>query len=276
MSTQTNTAYDRAHDPQFNPTGASVGTSELPSGVISKKIKEDETKFELKTSPIEFDSTTDARLMTTLDLGTLINALFRKVFRDYEGCELVYDTVMSRWKANLFFRKNANSSTDNTVENIIPLSSKAAAGGNKPSIGDRIESISHLSSNVSYKLTKATTDILSEFYLPWEKMKNGEPNWKMVTSEAQEPIAFGYKGINIYVRISNLDVISMLKKIYGEKNELDHWVDYSIMNIRPITQFQPDTPNLLVSVQRADCEIIKELVGRIAGAPVQGVLPIIR
>lgn len=276
MSTQTNTAYDRAHDPQFNPAGASVGTPELPSGVISKKLKEGETEFKIKTSPIAFDSTTDAKLMTTLDVGTLINALFRKVFKDYEGCQIVLDPAQNRWKANLFFRKNANASTENAVENIIPLSSKAEAANGKPSIGRRIESISMLTSNISYKLTDATTDVLSMYYMPWEKNKKGEPNWKVLATEQQEPIAYGYNGSNIYVRIANLDVILLLKSIYGEKNELDHWVDYSITPIRPVTQFQSNTPNLLLSVQRVDCEVVKELYAKIAGAPVQGTLAIIR
>lgn len=278
MSTTDNntTAYDRAHDPAFNPAGVSAGVDEMPSGVLTQKLGTENKPFELRVSPVPFESTTEAKLLTTLDLGAMINALFKKVFKDYDGCTLVLDPNQNRWKARLFFRENVNVSTDGAVKNIIPLSTKADRSNGRPSIGQRLESVSMITSNVHYKLSTETTDVLTKYYMPWEKNGKGEVNWKFFLSEQSEQIQYGVGGTAIYVCVSGVDVVELLKSIYGAKNEEDHWVDYSVTAIRPVTQFQPSTPNLLLSIQRIDCEYVKDLYQKIAGVPTYGRIPIIR
>lgn len=264
------TGYERAHE--FNVTTNTKG--EKPSGILSKAVGDE--PFSLRVTPIPFDTTTESKLVTTMDIASNINALFRRVFRDYDGCNLTLDANQNRWKATLFFRENVNISNEKAVPNISPLSSRVVSNDGKPTIGRRLEGITMLQSNIHYALTKETTDVLQKYYMPWEKHPKNGVNWKAFLTEQSDPAPYGYNSSAIYVCVSGVDVTEILKDIYGNKNEKDHWVDYSIIAIRPITQHQAGSTNLLLGIQRIDCEDVKDLYAKIGAIQPYGTLPIIR
>lgn len=268
-------AYERAQE--FNTSKTTTNNAgNRPSGILSKAVGDNEP-YSLNVTPIAFDVTTESKLVTTLDLAANVNAVFRKVFRDYDGCNIVLDPNQNRWKAVLYFRENVNIGTEGAVANITPLASKVQGSDGKPSIGRRLEGITLLQSNIHYSLTKETTDVLQKYYLPWEKEpKSGFVNWKRFLTEQSDPSPYGYSSAAIYVCVSGIDVVELLKDIYGNKNEEDHWVDYSITAIRPITQYQVGSTNLLLGIQRIDCDEVKNLYSKIGAIQPHGAIPIIR
>lgn len=276
-----NTAFDRANDTEFITAGTSTGVEDMPSSVLTPKSGENKP-FSLKVSQLPFESTTESKLLTTLDLGTMISSIFKKVFKDFDGCQLVLDQAQNRWKASLYFCENVNARTEGAVTNIIRTSSKADATAGKTGMTTRLENVAQINRNVHYRLTEETTDVLTKYYMHFEKKKKdkkdktGKVDFTNFTQEQTDTTQYGYGNTVIYVVVNGVDVVEILKDIYGSKNEEDHWVDYSVTAIRPVTQFQPTTPNLLMSIQRIDCEIVKDLYAKIAGVPSYGRLSIIR
>lgn len=273
MNNNAQSVTDRVNDPAFNTVGVTTqDMTNQPGGVISKK----KDTFSITVSPIAFEVTTGTKLLTTIDLGNLINAVFKKVYRDYDGCTLILDTFSARWKANLFFRENINASAEGTVPNIIPINTRPNSM-EKPTTAQRFANVTALCSNLHYNITPETTESLTKYYMPWEKnSKTGLVDFKKFTTEQQEQMTYGYNNSACYVCIGGIDVVEILKDIFGAKNDEDHWVDYSITSIRPITQFMQNTPNMLLSIQQLDTEDVKNLFSKIGAIPTVGRIPIIR
>lgn len=264
-------AYQRAQELKVN-TGT-IG--ETPSGYMNKK----DDRYSIDNDPIPFDSTTDARLTTTLDLASLINALFNKVYRDYVGCNIYLDQAQNRWKASLYFCENANASAEDAVKNLEPISSKFNnfnTDGSRTTIGAKVEGFTARSANIHYDLSQATKDSLSKFYMPWEFNRKGEIEWRKVTTEQQEQANYGYSASSIYINVSGVDVVKLLMAIYGNKNESNHYVDYAVTAIRPLSQMQSNNSNMLLNIQRIDQYHVEELCRKIGAIPSSGRLPIIR
>lgn len=254
----------------FNGEGGMVQEGLAPGSNLVKK----EEEYRIKVKPIAFESTIDATSLTTIDIASQINAMFRGVYRDYEGCTLSLDTFTNRWKATIYFCENANATKEGTVANIEPLSSKAKSNA---SMEQRIGSVSSLLSNVHYKLTKETEESLSKYFMPHEKnKKTGQPNWRVLMGETREQVGYGYNNSAIYVIVNGLDVLSLLKDIYGWQNEEGHNVDYWLQAVRPITQYIQSTPNMLFTLQRVDCMKVEAMLSKIGAVPAMGRLQIIK
>lgn len=270
-----NSALERAHNQEFNERGVTDNTNR-PKGILSKTTQNGEQLAELKVTPIPFESTVGAKLITTLDLGLIINSVFKKVFRDYDGCTLVYDQGAFRWKAALYFRENVNVGTEGAVANIVPVGSVNKNSNTRLTTSERISNMNRINANVHYSLTKETTDVLGKYLLPYEKGKK-EINWGARTSEQREKQSMYYNNSAIYVVVHGIDVIELLKEIYGRENEEGHLVDYNISSVRSIPQFQSDIVNMLLSVQRLDMKMVEELYTKLGAIPSAfGRLPIIR
>lgn len=84
-----------------------------------------------------------------------------------------------------------------------------------------------------------------------------------------------------YVKVVNLDLLLLLKSIYGNKNELGHYVDYRIKEIRPIpvpmSNMIGNVLNSLVSVEQLDCYAVEKNYNALGMlSMVGGQIPIIR
>lgn len=264
------TAYERAQELKVN-----TGVGHTPSGYMNKKGD----KYAIESDPISFESTTEARLTTTLELAALINALFNKVYRDYYGCNIMLDQNQNRWKADLYFCENANAATENTVKNLEPIAAKLstfAPDGTRATIGSKVSAFTARSANIHYDLSKETRESLSKFYMPYEFNRKGEIEWKRFTFEQKEQANYGYNASTIYICVRGVDVVKLLSQIYGNKNEDNHYVDYAVTSIRPLAQIQPNNSNMLLNIQRIDQYHVEELCKKIGAIPSVGRLPIIR
>lgn len=241
---------DRVGNNEYDANkGASVGgqvtTSVLQATTSYNESKESKpVKATLKLAPISFDDTTKSKILTNFDLCRLVNSAFNKAFRDFIGSTLWYDSVQARFKIDITFRENGNAGAgEGLLPNLIAVGGKL--DNNSTPAKNPIataQAISGMRSGGVYKLTKETQEILSNYYMPFEKAdkKNDMPLWNQgFIIEAATDVTWGYSsaaGYNYGVTetVRRLDLIMLLREIWDNKNDEDHRVDYAVSVIRSI------------------------------------------
>lgn len=275
----------------------------------------------IDVTPVDFPSTLDCQLMTTIQLGNLINGLFRPLFRDYVGCNVhqvnitatipnavgpnglvpanqppVGNVVIPRYEAELYFQQGANTqAVEGAIANIKAVGTTDSR--KKNDLMARINSInSRAIPGKNITLTDETREMLDEFFLyPYRKIitvKKQDDSGKTVHEKVSVP-AYDEKLIyevtdagqtspmnyGAYLKVTNLDVIALLRKIYGSKNELGHSVDYELRAIRPIQNYgmmPSNTINSLLQLSRLDCSKVDEMYKTLGMMSVVSGLPINR
>ena len=211
---------------------------------------------------------------TTVNLP-VPNAVGPNGFVAYNQNKPMGFTTIPRFEVNLYFQTGANAGrcAEGAISNVRPFASKAAS-----SMAARIEAInkrSILGKNLT--LTDDTKDMLDEFFLaPYRenatvvdptdpdrkrKIHANVPKWdKGLIYEVTDGGTVMGNFNTLYLKVTNLDLIAILKKIYGSKNELGHQVDYEVRGIKPISYSpNPAESTLLLMINRLDCSNVAEL-----------------
>lgn len=214
-----------------------------------------------------FNSTTKSKLTTTLELAGEINQIFRPIFADYEGCTLMPDN-MGNLQATLYFKdKGQLDPNDKRIKNLE--SAINPSKGSSPM--DKINALNARNRNKAYTITEDTKAVLEEFVL--RKDRNGKVNWKEITAEVTEQNQYNYQ---IYVKISGIDILSILKAKYGSKVDGSP-VQYAILFNKPLaTMPGVVATNYLITITQLDVREVENLCKNIGMMPTQGNLPIIR
>ena len=218
-----------------------------------------------------FSSTTKSKLTTTLDLAGEINQIFRPIFADYEGCTLMPDN-MGNLQATLYF-KDKGAITDPADKRIKNLESAVAPTKGASPI-DKINALNARNRNKAYTLTEETKQVLEEFIL--KRSRDGKVNWKEITAEVTEQSHYGYQ---IYVKVSGIDIISILRAKYGNKSEGEKGspVQYAILFNKPLSPMPGvAATNYLITITQLDVREVETLCKNVGMMPVQGNIPIIR
>lgn len=319
MSNTTSIENAQMYGETFSNEGAAVPAENIATSV--------DPKLKLDVAPVAFPSTLDSQLLTTIQLGNIINGLFRPLFKDYVGCNVQLIPVnvpipnamgpnglvpagqshtvgyvqVPRYEAELYFQQGANSyAVDGAIANIKPVG--AADGAKKTDIMARFNRINARAiPGKNITLTDETRDMLDEFFLaPYRKMvtvkeevvdeKTKEKkiiNKKVFVPEYDDRLIYevtdnGQTSPNFYgayLKVTNLDVIAIIRKIYGSKNELGHNVDYELRAIRPIQNqgmMPANTINNLLQLNRLDCRKVDEMYKTLGIMTVVSGLPINR
>lgn len=296
--------------------------------------------YSLAVEESEFGKTNESELLTTVQLGEIINSMFRPFFKDYAGCLIKLTTksfIMNNamgmngviavndvathqpgivnipsWEVELYFQQNCNLGrcVDGAFSNIRSITSNDAT--KQSSLAQRIANLNTSAKFAkNFTLTDETKDMLAEFFDPvyCEKTKvtreflnpdfdekhpeNGPKTYTAdrvvsrpaydtkliyeVTDNAYSTPQLG----SVYIKVTNLDLIRLLKKRYGVQNELEHIVDYDVRAIRPINnmfnmQNPTEVKNELLQITRLDTERVKNLYNTLGMMTMATNLPIIR
>ena len=195
--------------------------------------------------PVDFTANVKSKLITTFALGEkIISPLFRSVFSDYEGCLVKFE--MGRLTAELFF--NDAKPHDDDKYRAIQL-----IGGNPDkNNGSMFEKIQRLNNSFKpnkYELTDEAKELLIDFMPRHLINKNsGTINWQPNISEVCESVSYHTAAQHIYVKLSNVDIISILRTVYGNKED-DSYVEYE-MNIIKQVGSNSTYPNMLINIAR--------------------------
>jgi hypothetical protein len=224
-------------------------------------------KVRIDVESIPFDGMLKTKMTTTKRLGDVVNALLKPNLHDYEGCTILVNQF-GQLTTSLFFVDKGDA-TDGKIKNIITSTTgKRAAGG----IMDRISAMNAINSNKNYVLTKDTQEALEPFMYVRNPKKGVE--WDKISFEMTENT---YSGYRVYLKVIDVDIIKIIKAIYGKKDkETNSYLDYQINLIRPVSQFAGDLGNFLISIAQVNNKEVEELCKEINIIPVQGTIPMFR
>lgn len=238
------TAEERAKE--LNNSGAS--NTKPPKYSIGNSFNDGSTEgpvTDILIDPADFDETMKVKLLSSIDLCTMINSLFIPIFKDYYGCTVEGDPARpSDLMMSLYFCKGYNKKAGGgAIYNLIPVGSKKES----TSIQEKINFINNTNKpSKLYKLSSETQDILMKYVFPHDKVrvggKNGEPiveklaNRRTINDylvETTESNAYGY-GYNVVDVIRGLNPLTAITEYYGVKNPEGDPVQYELKRINPI------------------------------------------
>lgn len=214
---------------------------------------------------MEFGGTLKTELTTTLDLANLVNSIFKPIFHDYVGCVILPNQFGQSLELSLFF-KDKGVPTNGSVKNLVNAVDANTRGASPM---DRIRNMNIRNSNKVYSLTDETKEALSEFIFsrPGQNI-----NWNQLVYEVAEQ---SFNGHQIYVKVCGLDLLKILRKVYGKRNN-GSYNDYSINIIKPLMQVSNMDSNYLVSILQLDTKRVEELCKKIGMMPAQGNIAMVR
>lgn len=221
-------------------------------------------KAKLVVEPSEFDGLLKSKLTTTLALSRQVNALFRPVFSDFEG-SIVTPNQFGQLDVTLFFKDKGNA-MDGQIKSLVPVTETVTGGG----AIDRIMRMNLRNSAKSYDFSEETKEVLSDFIYT---RGNSNPKWKEHIYEQTEQ---NYNGYTIYVKVLGIDIVRVLKKIYGNKVN-GSFIDYNVSIIKPIgVDNSGANQNYLVNIQQLDSKQVEKLANEIGIIPVSGSIQMVR
>lgn len=220
----------------------------------------------LNIEPIPFDGVMQSKLTTTIGLSKTINQLFRPVFSDYEGCIIAPDAYGQLQVALYFKDKGSFGRNDDMIKTLIPVTERVKG----TSAIDRIMQMNLRNSSKAYDISKDTKDILSEFIYT---RGNSKVNWNQHVVEQTER---QYNGQIIYVKVVGLDLVRLVRKIYGGKIDGSR-IDYNISIIKPIgADMSGFNQNFLINIQQLDSKEVERLANEIGVVPQVGAIQMVR
>lgn len=199
--------------------------------------------------------------------------------------------AMPRYEVDLYFQSGANAGrcVEGAVKNIRAISDN---GKNAPN--DMAARIARLNQRArpgkNFTLTDETKDMLAEFFAPGyceqtlverefldptdpegkrtriEKMKVPRPAYdkRLIYEETENVYTTSPNAYGVYVKVTNLDLIAILRKLWGDKNERGNYVDYEVRAIRPVNTFNgmmnpSSVVNELLHISRLDTVKVKKM-----------------
>lgn len=217
-------------------------------------------------TPERFEKLAATTLETTQRLAKRINKLFSSAFLDYHG-SVVYCTAGNGNVANnqqfsveLHFKPVAVGAVNPDDKRVRAFKPIEEAKGTDLISG--IKSIyGAIRSSARFELTSEASQILSEFMFPGvDGGKNVDPwnpsTYNTVKYEYVDTPMYGQSPIMI--KISGLDLVRLIAKIYGRKNDSGKNVEYGVIPYGPVmpinNQMMQNTANWRVMILQIDAE----------------------
>lgn len=240
--------------------------------------KERKPMFIEVTEPQKFEKLASTTLETTQRLAKRINKLMSTVFADYYGA-VVYCTAgngnvapYQQFMVEVHFKPlpaGAVNPSDSRIRAFKPVDEAK----NTKDVVSTLKSIyGTLRTSAKFELTKEAAEILSEFMMPNMNINAFDPNsYNNFKAEYVDNTHFG--AAPAMVKIVNLDLTKLVKKIYGYKNEDGKKVDYGVIPYGPVTpninnQMVQNNANWRVIIMQIEAEKAFDLAAEFGLIPV--------
>ena len=189
-------------------------------------MSKDVYTIELQDGPVPFEPVIQSKLLSSIELTRIINRIFTEVFKDYEGCSITNGvandgTIRS---ISLFFKDKGNGQ-------MVPLGTPQNGQGS--ALVNRIMSHNaRLSTNKTYRLSDDVRQVLEPLMIKAGAF-NQNVDWNKSEVEIPEPNQLG--GMNIYLRVDNIDINKILKIYFGGTDkDKDEIADYNVSYVRAL------------------------------------------
>lgn len=221
--------------------------------------------LKLDVEPMEFDGLLKAKMTTTVALAKSVNRLFRPALSDYEGC-IILPNQFGQLELTLWFKDKGNP-IDGSAKALMPTNQ---INRQQSSVNDKIRAMNARNRQKSYELTQDAKDVLGEFI--WVKQGHNIDWNQHVLEQTQQNLG----NYTIYVKIVGIDILRILRKIYGKKKD-NSIVEYNISIIRPVgVDFGYNSQNFLINILQLDVKEVEKIASEIGFIPANGQIPMIR
>ena len=187
-----------------------------------------------------FEGELSTKLITTFELAKNINAMFRMVFNDYDGCKVTVLDVPIDEKGNICYGKQpftyaqrltginiwfkANPKKDPDKFTAIEDMSESN-NNNGPRTGQqRITAHNNRFKNRKIKLTKKAKELLEDFVI------DQKPDWNRLSVEGTDETSYGQP---VYLKVTLDNINAIVKTLYGERNSKGERLDYQVNLLKP-------------------------------------------
>lgn len=194
----------------------------------------------------KFNKMASTTMETTQKLAKRINKLFKSTFADFHGtiihCVPGNGNVSQQFSVEIHFKPLTAGSvdpSDDRVRAFMPIEESVKSD-------DIVSGIKALygynRTSAKFQMTEQASQILSEFMMTGLNIDPFKPStYENFKAEYVDVPQFGQSPIMI--RIINLDLTKLIKKIYGGKNENGGRVDYGVIPYGPVV---PNMGNAMV------------------------------
>ena len=231
------------------------------------------------TEPEKFDSLARTTFETTQRLAKRINKLFSTAFADYHGC-IVYNTTGNgnvtpnqMFMVEIHFKPLTAGSINPNDQRVRAFKPIEETAGDRNNVVSGIKSIYKSYHTLSkFNLTDEGAEILSEFMIPGTNVDPFKPSsYDQFKLEYVDNTQFGQSPI--MVKITNLDLSRLIKKIYGTKDEDGKRVDYGIIPYGPVAPnmnnpMTQSTANWRVAILQINAEKTFDIASEMGLIPV--------
>lgn len=190
--------------------------------------------------PEKFDQLVSTALETTQKLAKRINALMHTAFVDYKGCVIYTNPGNGNVNPNNVFAvelhfkpvdASAVSMTETRKRAFRPIEESV----NKQDIVANLQSIYGKNGSSKFEMTIEASQILSEFMLNGLGIEENKPaTYDRFKFEFQDNQTFGFGAPSIAIKVAGLDIIKLIKKIYGSRSENGKKLEYIINPLGPV------------------------------------------
>lgn len=195
--------------------------SEQPKRVeVVEEEKEVNTNIKLEFTPSPLTSFVNTMRINSDELAVKIRQAYASVFHDLKGVNIVYLNG-DRFNVEFFFEINTEEVPANSIRNIVSLTKANTVDNN---LFYRQQAIQHKIAGETYTISDETKALLADvMFGPKEQYHPKSKKWAshikefhVSANEYSTPL-YRSGAERIYVRVTDIDIRKVLRKIYGKK-----------------------------------------------------------
>lgn len=237
--------------------------------------KEQKTKREflkiVNNEPLDFEEIIDTSYSSTTKLSMQINEIFKPLFSDWYGCDIIPDPESGSFIVSFIFKAVATGDDENRA--FLPITNKKQKTSN--STLDRILQINRINSSAQTNMEITPYGMELIYDLIYDNLKKNinpeKPStYKNIVAETVENTGIGmYSGQtqNIYNTVVGIDIKKVLAILFGNKTKdgKDYYA-YNIfaINIAP-NNFNTNRVNYILEIQRCPYNKGQQTVAELSG-----------
>lgn len=206
--------------------------------------------------PATFSSCADVTYATSADIADAINEMFRPVFSDYKGCNIMVTAVPGRGYVVtpiLYFALKSESEYINNPDNTYAFKPiMRNAGDDIVQRRSKIAAISTGLLSTKIEMTADAKSVLADFVLGDFKDETKIP-W---TSDYYKPYT---TNMETYIMVTKLDMVKFVSKAYGEVGANGDKMYYQIAPLSPAANSYGRAENWIFYIFRLHDEIYDKL-----------------
>ena len=240
--------------------------------------KEDKLLRVVNDNPLQFQTTVEKCLTTTTEMAMQINEIFKPIFSDWYGCEVV-PNVNGGIEVKFIFKAINNG--DKETRAFLPINQSQEKTDNQ--VLDRIYAINaaNMSKNHTLEITSYGAEVIYDVMINEFKKKinpHKKETMRKYYSETSETVGYAGNVQNIYCTVIGIDIYKVLGVVFGNKSENGDQIVYKATPIRPVTPgLNPmglaiANQNYVVDIEKMEMKKFNSAMLKIGMMPMSGAI----